>query len=434
MRLSTANLYDASIANLQRRQNALQTQQQQLTSGKRVSQASDDPTGAARAERALATIGRVEANQRALEASRNSMTLAESALGDAGELLQQARETMVAAGNASYSDAERKGLANKLQGIRDQLLTIANRSDGAGGYLFSGQGASSPPFLDKAGGVAYVGVSGQIQTGNMDNFQLTVDGRGAWEQASSGNGSFVTAPSVIVADPTTGAPSVQLIDPGATAANGGVPVPLVNSITGKAASGWIDSGRVTDPSALTGHNYRVDVAGTAPAQTYTLTDQDLGTIVSSGAFKAGQAIVADGMALTVAGDPVDGDAFAVAGSQRSLKVFDALDKAITDLNTPLRTPIQVAQGNAAAIRDLDAAMGNLQSVRSQVGENLNNLDGTETRLAALKQYSKEEQSAAEDLDMVQGISDFQNQQTGYDTALKTYAMVQKMSLFQYITG
>jgi flagellar hook-associated protein 3 FlgL len=36
--------------------------------------------------------------------------------------------------------------------------------------------------------------------------------------------------------------------------------------------------------------------------------------------------------------------------------------------------------------------------------------------------------------MVQGISDFQNQQTGYDTALKTYAMVQRMSLFQYIQG
>jgi flagellar hook-associated protein 3 FlgL len=227
---------------------------------------------------------------------------------------------------------------------------------------------------------------------------------------------------------------VQLIDPGATAANGGVPVPLVNAVTGKAASGWIDSGRVTDPSALTGHNYRLDVAGTAPGQTYTLTDQDLGSVVSSGAFKAGEAIVADGMALTVAGTPVDGDAFAVAGSKHSLKLFDALDKAITDLNTPLRSPVQVQQGNAAAIRDLDAVMGNLQSVRSQVGETLNNLDGTETRLAALKQYSTQEKSAAEDLDMVQGISDFQNQQTGYDTALKTYAMVQKMSLFQYITG
>lgn len=52
MRISTANLYDTSIANLQRRQNTLQTQQQQLTSGKRVQHASDDPTAAARSERA----------------------------------------------------------------------------------------------------------------------------------------------------------------------------------------------------------------------------------------------------------------------------------------------------------------------------------------------------------------------------------------------
>ncbi|WP_457423872.1 flagellar hook-associated protein FlgL [Roseateles sp. P5_E7] len=433
MRLSTANLYDASIANLQRRQSALQNQQEQLTSGKRIALASDDPTGAARAERALASIGRVEANQRALEASRNSMTLAESALGDANELLQQARETMVSAGNATYSDAERQGLANKLQGIRDQLLSIANRPDGSGGYLFSGQGSSSPPFLDQSGGVSYVGVSGTIQTGNLDNFQLTIDGRSAWEQSSSGNGSFETAPSAVLPDPVTGKPTVQLIDPGASAA-AGAPVALLNPVSGKPASGWIDSGRVVDPSLLTGHNYRIDVAGTSPSQTYSLTDQDTGGVVASGSFKPGEAIVADGMALIVSGTPVDGDAFAVAGSARSLKLFDALDKAIVDLNTPQRTRNQVTQANAVAIRNLDAVMGNLQSARSQVGERLNNLDGTETRLAALKQYSEAEKSAAEDLDMVKGISDFQNQQTGYETALKTYAMVQKMSLFQYITG
>jgi flagellar hook-associated protein 3 FlgL len=32
----------------------------------------------------------------------------------------------------------------------------------------------------------------------------------------------------------------------------------------------------------------------------------------------------------------------------------------------------------------------------------------------------------------QAISDFQNQQTGYDAALKTYSIVQRMSLFDYI--
>ena len=403
MRLSTATLFDASIANLQHRQQSMQNQQQQLTSGKRVAMASDDPTGAARAERALAAIGRVEANQRALEASRNSMTLAESALGDANELMQQARETVVSAGNASYSDAERKGLANKLQGIRDQLLSIANRPDGAGGYLFSGQGSANPPFLDQAGGVTSVGVSGTIQTGNLDNFQLSIDGRAAWEQSRSGNGTFVTE-----ANP--------------------------NATTGNAAQGWIDSGRVIDPTKVTGQNYRVDITGSAPAQTYSVTNTDTGAGVTSGPYKSGQAIAFDGISVAVTGVPADGDSFAIAPATNSLKLFDVLDRSIKELQTPLRSNAEIAQSNSGRLRDIDAAMGGLQNIRSQTGERLNNLDGTESRLAALKQYNTEEKSAAEDLDMVQGISDFQNQQTGYDTALKTYAMVQRMTMFQYIQG
>lgn len=404
MRLSTANLFDTSIANLQRRQNALQQQQQQLTSGKRVMQASDDPTGAARAERALASIGRVDASQRALEASRNSMTLAESALGDAGELLQKARETMLEAGNASYTDAERQSLANKLQGLRDQLLAIANRPDGAGGYIFSGQGSANPPFLDQAGGVGYVGVSGTIQTGNMDNFQLTVDGRAAWEAARSGNGSFVTDAGMNAIDPS------------------------------QPARGWIDSGSITHPAQLTGQNYRIDIAGTAPTQTYSVINTDTGTGVAGGDFKPGQAIAFDGLSVSISGAPADGDNFSVAPATNSLKVFDVLDRAINELKTPMRNNAEIQQSNTGRVRDLDAVMLNLQNARSQVGEKLNNLDGAETRLAALKQYSTQERSAAEDLDMVQGISEFQNQQTGYDTALKTYAMVQRMTLFQYISG
>ena len=64
----------------------------------------------------------------------------ESAFGDAGELVQQARELLVAAGNASYGPAERRGIAQQLAAIRTQLLQVANRGDGAGGFLFSGQG------------------------------------------------------------------------------------------------------------------------------------------------------------------------------------------------------------------------------------------------------------------------------------------------------
>ena len=122
MRIATAHAYDASIENLQKRQTEMAQSQSQLTSGKRVQRASDDPTAAARAERALAAIGRSETSQRALEASRTAMSLTESALGDAGDLLQQARELLVASGNATYSDAERATLAQQLF---DKLLEVA---------------------------------------------------------------------------------------------------------------------------------------------------------------------------------------------------------------------------------------------------------------------------------------------------------------------
>ena len=50
-RLASANTYDNAISNLAKRQTALSNLQENLTSGKKVVRASDDPTGAAQAER-----------------------------------------------------------------------------------------------------------------------------------------------------------------------------------------------------------------------------------------------------------------------------------------------------------------------------------------------------------------------------------------------
>ena len=154
--------------------------QEQLTTGKRVNRASDDPAAAARAERALAAETRTDASQRAVDASQNAMTLTESALGDAGDLLQQVREALVAAGNASYSDAERGGVADQIADLRKQLLAVANRTDGAGTYLFGGQGVgqrrSSTARRRAVPGVP----GGQTHAASGDALPLTLDGRAAW--------------------------------------------------------------------------------------------------------------------------------------------------------------------------------------------------------------------------------------------------------------
>ena len=307
MRINTYMAYETSISQLQSRQASLTRAQEQLTSGKRVDRASDDPAAAARAERALAAIGRADANKRALDASRNSVTLTESALGDAGEMLQQARELAISAGNGSLVDSDRLTIANAIRGLRNDLLAVANRTDGAGRYLFGGQGADSPPLVDGPGGVQYFGTTGEQLAASGETTPLTVDG----------NAAFLATPDP--ADPT-----------------------------------------------------------------------------------------------------------------QPLSVFAALDRIINGLLVPGQTSTQVADIVSTGLGDIDATGANLAQWRARTGEALNRIDGVESRLSQSKLDAQRDRSNAEDLDLIEAISDFQNQQTGYDAALKMFSTVQRMSLFDYL--
>lgn len=408
MRISSANTYDNTIETLQRRQSDLSDLQTRLTSGKRVLKASDDPAAAARAERALAAEMRSETSQRSVDASQVIVSQTESALGDAGELLQQIRETLVASGNASYSDRERSQLAASLKGMRQQLLAVANRSDGAGSYLFAGQGSSQPPFIDKPAGVQFSGTSGRLQTDTDTELPLSTDGAATWLNASTGNGVFVTSSAL-------------------------------NSASGSEITGaTVNVGSVSDPSALfpvpdTGYRIHFSSSTTYDIESYSLST-GLTSYESTGTYQPGLAIDLHGMSVTVSGAPTTGDQFNIEPSTPTLSVFDSIDQAIADLQTPNRTSAQRLQSTADSLRDIDSSMATLNLVRTAAGGTLNRIDNETSRLATQKLNAQTTRSNAEDLDMVEAIADFQNQQTGYEAALKSYSMVQKMSLFQYLGG
>ena len=397
-RISTAQSFDASLQQLQKRQAEMTEAQQQLTTGKRVNRASDDPTAAARAERALAGISRVDADKRGTEASRALMSQTEAALGDAGELLQRARELLVAAGNGSYGDAQRQSIATDLRGIRNQLLGVANRSDGANGFLFGGQGSSQAPFIDAPGAVQYRGTAGRAQIAGNEGLPITLDGGATWLSARSGNGQFESR---------------------VVTSNGGA---------------WIDAGRVVNPAALTGSTYGIQFAVSAGQASYSVLRDGVATAQANVPYVAGTAIEIDGMAVTVNGTPASGDSFQLRPSSSTLSVFDVLDKAAADLSAGGKRGSQIAQDGVMNLRNIDQAMTRLGTARSDVGDTLNRIDGVDDRLDGLKLQGQIEKSNAEDLDMVQAISEFQSKQSGYDAALKSYSMVQRLSLFQYLNN
>jgi flagellar hook-associated protein 3 FlgL len=397
MRVSTANRYETAVDSLQRRQQDMVEAQTQMTSGKRINRPSDDPTGAARAERAFISQQRIQSDQRAVNASRNAMTLTESALGQAGDVLQNLRETLVATGNGSYTPAERASQATQLMQYRSQLMALANQGDANGGYLFGGQGASAIPFLDTAGGVVSATTGGQMQLSTREQLPVTADGAAIWLSARSGNGVFVSA---------------------AAAANTG--------------TGWIDAGNVSDPAAVTGDSYQLVFAGSGAGSTYSVLKNGAATAQTGVPYVAGGAIIADGLAVHVKGAPADGDTFSLSPSSADLSPFTAIDRVVATLKNPQANPGQVAQAVNSGLRDVDAVMGRMQAARAEAGSALTRLDAIDGRNQDLNLWAKSVQADAEDVDMVQAISDFKNQQTGYQAALQSYASVQRMSLFDYI--
>jgi flagellar hook-associated protein 3 FlgL len=84
------------------------------------------------------------------------------------------------------------------------------------------------------------------------------------------------------------------------------------------------------------------------------------------------------------------------------------------------------------LTELDAGLDRVLLARGQAGEWLNRADSLDAMLTTRAVAYETEKSQLEDLDLIKGISDFQNQQLGLEAALKSYAQVQRLSLFEFV--
>ena len=393
-RLGTANTYDNALRQLTTRQAQLSKLQEQLTAGKTILRPSDDPTGAAQAERARTRMARVDTDQRALEVQRNAMATAESTLGDSVKAMQDFRALAVQAGNTALTATDRASIAQQMTTLRDQILNYANEKDSNGQPLFGGLGSTAAPFVDQGSGVTFDGVAGQSASGTV-SVPATLDGHATWMNVPTGNGVFVIAQA-----PGTG-------------------------------SVYTDAGQVTNPSALTGDSYSITFSVAAGVTTYDVMNTSTGAAVASAQpYVAGQAIAFDGLSLVAKGTPANGAALQISPSTTT-SLFGVLDSAIAGVRDAT-TSGAVAQNIAQALVQIDAGLSRLQASRGVAGDLLNRVDDISGRQENRSIQLEADRSRAEDIDMVKGLSEFKTQETAYSAALGTYAQIQKQSLFNFI--
>lgn len=412
-RLGTANMYANTINLLTKQQKELASQVEQVSSGKKVIRASDDPVAAAQAERARTRLSRLDTDQRALDAQTAAVTYGESSLGEMTDALQKFRDLTVQAGNGTYTQTERDALVQQMESLRNQIIGYANRKDSNGLPLFRGLDSQETIISGK---YDYAGQAGQ-QASSDSGIASSLDGALAFMSGSTGNGVL----------------AVEL----------GVQVPLpATTNTGKA---WADVGTIKDPAAASAFvgpqtiKFAVDASGVATYSILDSTGADIVPPVNGIPYKSGDAIRVAGMDLTITGVPADGDGFTIKPSVRT-DVFSVLDSAIAaarnsgkmDGSTAFG---ELAHGLAKAQAEIDTAMNRVSTVRSYAGDLLNQAKRMDDTLLLRNEQVETQRAAAEDMnssEQIAAIARLKNQETAVSTALQSYASIQKLSLFNFI--
>jgi len=407
MRISTQNFYNTTTSQLNSLQSAMGRTQQQLSTNRRILSPSDDPVASARAlevSQSLEMSNQFATNR---NNAKSSLSHVEMSLNSASNLLLDMQQRTVQAGSGALLASDREALATELEGRLEDLLGVANTTDGAGGYLFSGYMTTTQPFSRSPGGATYQGDQGvrQLQVGESRKMPLSASGSAVFESNPTGNGVFQTK---------------------AAAGNNG--------------SGVISTGSVVNRTALDSGKYEVSfsVSGeTSKVRTYSVTDvsTDPPTVVSADQpYKSGDQISFKGMAFDIKGEPANGDSFSVEPSTKQ-SVFTT----VTDLIAALRAPVDGDAGKAALTNQINSAMDNLKSshdtmltVQASVGAHMKELDYLDSAGDDLKIQHTTTLDDLQGLDMVKAISDFSQQQMTLQAAQMTFKTMSGLSLFNVI--
>lgn len=395
MRISTVTMYEQSVSSMNRQQADFMKVGQQIASGRRVVNPSDDPQAASRAVRVGQSQALTQQFTEARITARNALSQEESVLNSIGDAIASARTLVLQAVNGTLSDADRDSVASELRGIYETVLGQANATDGNGRYLFGGYRDSSPPFVRApTGEVQYVGdtrtreqridASRLMPVGDNGDaiFRSVHSSAGYLAEADAGNsGSLVfTGPNMV----------------DAAAPDYGSRLEITFAVVGDVTTYRINGG---------------------PDQPYT----------------PDQAIRHAGLSFTFAGQPADGDSVVMDRAENmNTDLFATFEKALAVLENPATSASDKAALNNtlnSVLREMDNSLDNVLTVRASVGARLNELDVVDAVAGNRQLNYAEAMSDLVDLDYVSAISEYVLRQVGLQAAQKAFVDIKGMTLF-----
>ncbi|BCL75746.1 flagellar hook-associated protein FlgL [Jeongeupia sp. HS-3] len=444
MRVATTTFYDIGSRGLQTQQSNQARLQNQLNTGRRILSPSDDPIGASRAlsvTQAQSVNAQYSVNSKAVD---SALGLTESTLQQVVELVQNVQSLAIQAGNPALSLADRSSLNEALKSRYEELMGLANTTDGGGQYLFSGFRGDTKPFSEASfGKVDYLGDEGQrlVQISASRNLPISESGSAVFGEIKNGNGTFQTG----AAAGNTGSGMVDL----GTVSNPlkwGDPANVQNykvsfSVDAAGATTYdiVDSrATLADGSAnanfnksmIDGYDYAVPRVGAMPRGYSAGSEIQFKQLAGETAVPGWDA----GASLSIKGVPANGDSFSIRPSQNQ-DMFSMLADFSTQLGAAQfdeNSKANYQNGLARVIGNLSSALDNVLSTQAKIGARMNETDSVRNTNGDLDLQYAQTLSGLQDLDYTKAITDFTLTQTLLEAARASFSKVQGMSLFKYL--
>jgi len=157
MQISTSQLFDRSASLMSKLSQTADTLQTQISGTVRLLAPSDDVVAYQRLQTLqqgkaddTAATGNVSLAKSLLQQSDTTLSAVQSDLQNAAELVTQA-------GNGTQNDANRATIATQLQGILDDLVSLANTKDARGQPLFGAATGDTAVTKNADGSVSFTG-------------------------------------------------------------------------------------------------------------------------------------------------------------------------------------------------------------------------------------------------------------------------------------
>ena len=417
MRIASFQFIQRNLDNITARSSEANRQLGQMSSGKRVEYASDDPVAANGILNYKQELRKLDQYQNNINLAENRLRREETGLTSAENITQQVKEIMLGANNPAITQQERDAYKAQLQSHIDEMLDIANSKDEFGQAIFGGFQTDTDPFTRQPdGSVSYSGDSGQREMviGDSVKVGLNHDGELVFGGVSNPRGDFTA--------------SYQLGDESRADQ---VRVESAN-ISNKANFG--------DEST---YNISFSDSGVNPGQLEVTVTDDIGTILSPQPpaapliYETGKPIMVDGVEITITGEVKANDQITLSSSvqdgtgQDDLGVFDILNRAKEWLESDNDTP----SGQSEMIEildDLSAMGGHFTEVRADTGNRMRRLDNQKETHADMSLTLEKLRSGMEDLDYAKATGEFSQTMVALQATQTMFGKVQNMSLFNYI--